>query len=331
MKSVHLGILIGRFQPLHMGHHHLITEALKECEILLIVIGSAYRARNFKNPWTFEERKNLIQLNFPTAPLQFAAIPDFFYSETAWIGAVKESVETFDTRKITLFGHQKDNTSYYLQEFPAWEYRELPNFEQINATKIRENYFWEQHISKSVSLITKDFLTHFQQTATYTSLREEALFVRRYKESWAESPYPPIFVTADALVTCNQHILLIKRKFEPGKSLYAIPGGFIEANEWIKTALIRELLEETQIELKTQTLLDHLNVIRVFDYPDRSLIGRVITHAGHFDLPAPMPKVKACDDALAAEWIPLEQLYNMRDQFHDDHYQIITTLLSNRL
>lgn len=327
METAHLGILIGRFEPLHLGHHHLITDALKQCDLLLIVIGSAFRARNFKNPWTFEERKTLIELNFPTAPLQFAPIPDFFYSEHAWVNAVKAGVANFQARKITLFGHQKDSSSYYLQEFPNWHYIELPNFAAINATRIREEYFWEGHISENVSFITRDFMQRFKAMTEYKNLQEEALFVKRYKESWSQTPYPPIFVTTDAIVTAENHVLVIKRKHQPGKGLYALPGGFLEANEWIKIGLIRELIEETQIECSPETLLQHLKTIQVFDYPDRSLIGRVITHAGHFDLPFPRPKITANDDALAVEWLPLEKLQELRDQFHDDHYQIITTLL----
>lgn len=331
MQKAHLGILIGRFQPFHLGHAFLIEEALKHCDALLIAIGSSFRARNFKNPWSFDERKALIQQHFPNAPLHFAAIPDFFYSENAWINAVKDSVKTHNPSKVTLFGHNKDYSSYYLKEFPSWHYHELPNLKSINATKIREEYFWNGDLDEAIPPSTRKFMATFQKTTEFARLQEEALFVRSYKNSWSHSPYPPLFVTTDALVTCDEHLLLIRRKLCPGKGLYALPGGFLEVNEWVETGLIRELVEETAIDVSNEILQKHLKAIRIFDYPDRSLIGRVITHSGHFDLPKPCPHIKAADDALSAEWIPLKSLFSLREQFHDDHYQIISTLLRSWL
>ncbi len=327
MTKMHLGVLIGRFQPLHLGHCHLIEKALQHCDELVIVIGSANRARNFKNPWTIAERQALIQSHFANAPLHFAAIPDFFYAETAWTDAVKASTRLFKTDKITLFGYDKDYSSYYLQEFPAWTYHAIGKFEEIDATTIREEYFLGELISTHIPIETYDFLTAFQQTPEFARLAEEARFVRAYQQSWQHSPYPPIFVTADAFVLCNQHLLLIKRKFCPGKGLYALPGGFLESNEWIRTGIVRELIEETSIGLDKASLMHHLKTIQIFDYPDRSLIGRVITHVGCFELPTPFPNIKAADDALSVEWLPVSQLKSCQDQFHDDHYQIITTLL----
>lgn len=327
MEKSHLGLLIGRFQPLHFGHCRLIEAALQTCETLLIVIGSSNRARSFKNPWTFAERKALIAQQFPNARIDFAAIPDFFYAETAWTDAVKQSVAAFQPTQVTLFGHSKDESTYYLSEFPEWEYVELPNFQGMNATKIREDYFYDAKIEIDLPRPTAHFLGHFQLTPAYTRLAEEARFVRDYQNSWQHSPYPPIFVTTDSLVICDEKVLLIKRKFCPGQGLYALPGGFLEKNEWIKTGLCRELIEETRIGLDVHTLLQSLQKIRVFDYYDRSQIGRVITHVGHFELPSPLPHTEAADDALNVEWIPLTQLSTLQDAFHDDHYQIITTLL----
>lgn len=327
-----LGILIGRFQPLHLGHCFLINEALKHCERLLIIIGSSFCARNFKNPWTFAERKSMIENSFPDTPLEFAPVADYFYDEAAWIASVKNCVDALGTQDIILFGHTKDESSYYLAEFPEWQYQELANFRGFNATQIREEYFWNQQISENIPLACRHFLNEFKNTTKFVRLREEACFVRDYQKSWAQSPYPPIFVTTDAVVTCNAHILLIKRKFCPGQGLYALPGGFLEAAEWIKTGLMRELIEETGIQINETTLVQSLKRIEIFDYPERSLIGRVITHAGHFDLPGPLlPEIHAADDALAVEWLPLSAILSIREQCHDDHYQIITILLGTRL
>ena len=52
MSGFKFGVYIGRFQPLHIGHEHVIREALSKVETLIIVVGSAYQARTPVNPFT---------------------------------------------------------------------------------------------------------------------------------------------------------------------------------------------------------------------------------------------------------------------------------------
>ena len=67
---------------------------------------------------------------------------------------------------------------------------------------------------------------------------------------------------------------------------------------------------------------------RIFDHPQRSLRGRVITQAYFFDLgQEPLPEVRGGDDAAYAEWLPQQQLGAMQDQFHDDHWHILDQFL----
>ncbi len=57
-------IVLGRFQPFHKGHEHLLNEAFRICEEtdeLVIAIGSASKGWQSDNPWTFEERKAMIE------------------------------------------------------------------------------------------------------------------------------------------------------------------------------------------------------------------------------------------------------------------------------
>jgi len=61
-----------------------------------------------------------------------------------------------------------------------------------------------------------------------------------------------IFVTVDAVIlrkSGDYELLLIKRKNEPFKDCWALPGGFVDQNEDLKVAAIRELEEETQIKV----------------------------------------------------------------------------------
>jgi bifunctional NMN adenylyltransferase/nudix hydrolase len=100
------------------------------------------------------------------------------------------------------------------------------------------------------------------------------------------------FVTADAVVVQSGHILLVERGRAPGKGLLALPGGFVNPEERIRDAAIRELREETSIsdgkgQIPPAMLASFIEDARtrVFDAPNRSLRGRIITHAFLFRLP----------------------------------------------
>ena len=325
---VNFGVLIGRFQPFHEGHRYLAEEALGQCDQLIIAIGSAERARSTVNPFTYDERVALIRSNLKAYGdrVHFVAIHDVFYDEAYWLSQVKSAVLGISHgAQVTLFGHSKDESSYYLREFPQWQYIELPDYRGISATPLRLDYLQYGVIDAfNFSEATQKFLAEFKKGAHYTWLHHEASFVKQYKASWSAAPYPPIFVTTDAIVICQGHILLIKRKDHPGQGLYALPGGFVEPGEWLQDGLVRELIEETQIDISADKLKASLIAFRPFDYPTRSQIGRVITHAGLIKLAnAALPKVSGSDDAGEALWIKLEDFSEFADQLYDDHFQIV--------
>lgn len=54
------GLIVGRFQPLHLGHLAVIREVLGKCDDLVIVIGSAEESHTEKNPFTAGERYQMI-------------------------------------------------------------------------------------------------------------------------------------------------------------------------------------------------------------------------------------------------------------------------------
>ena len=166
-----------------------------------------------------------------------------------------------------------------------------------------------------------------KRSESYTALNEEAKFIETYKRQWAKAPYPPTFVTTDAVVIQSGHILLIKRKETPGKGLWALPGGFLNQGESIIDGAIRELREETRIAVSDETLRRCIVDQKVFDAPNRSARGRTITHAFRIDLrdEETLTKVKGSDDAEKAEWVPLASL--SRNKFFEDHYDIVETMV----
>jgi bifunctional NMN adenylyltransferase/nudix hydrolase len=156
----------------------------------------------------------------------------------------------------------------------------------------------------------------------FVSLNREWAFIEKYKEQWKSAPYAPTFVTCDATVIQSGHVLLVKRRAEPGKGLWAVPGGFLNPGERIKDGIFRELKEETKIDVPEKVLRGSLRGIKVFDHPDRSLRGRTITHNALIVLPnGSLPKIKGSDDAEVAKWTPLGEV-NSSNMF-EDHYDMV--------
>ena len=98
-------------------------------------------------------------------------------------------------------------------------------------------------------------------------------------------------------------VLLIKRKYDPFKDNWAIPGGFVLENESLEEAVQRELLEETGIEV------NYLEQLYTFGDPDRDPRQRIISVA-YFGLvkSALFQKLKASTDAAEAKWFSIKKL-----------------------
>jgi bifunctional NMN adenylyltransferase/nudix hydrolase len=346
-----IGVFIGRFQPFHLGHYSILIDMLKENDKVIVVVGSSYRPRDIKNIFTQIERINMINSAIPADYLEkniFIAVMDYPFDDKEWANTVKSEVEAqikscFNVNKISnddfnilLYGHYKDSSSFYLNLF-NWTIKECQNFYNINATDIRELMFSKEKgdieecgclIEHKVNDSIYKQLKCWEKTNEFKELAEEYEFIRKYKESWSNSPYPPIFVTVDAVIECLDKVLLIKRKRIPGKNLWALPGGFINEKEKLIDACIRELKEETKIKLNNKFLLASLKSTMVVDTPNRSLRGRIISHVFHFSLPlGELPEVKGSDDALEAKWISKEDLKKMSSEFFEDHLDIISEII----
>jgi bifunctional NMN adenylyltransferase/nudix hydrolase len=263
--------------------------------------------------------------------ITFIPIHDSNYNHLEWVKELKEKVrDTKQEAQIGIIGYKKDSTSYYLDLFPEWEFLEMPLLENgLSSTEIRNKWFSGTLTEQDkIPLAVYSYLKNKESETWAKNLKEEYKLVEEYKKEWAGTPYPPIFVAGDALVICREYILLIKRGAFPGKGLYAMAGGFLNSNEPIKHCAIRELIEETGIELSFMELNKSIKDYQVFDDPHREPRGRMISHTFLFDLQSPeLPKLRAADDASEAMWYPLKDLKKIRTQFAGDHYKIIKKML----
>ena len=347
----------GRFQPVHFAHIKIIKEALQIAETVIISVGTAKRARTIKNPWTAEERIALIkdalkeELGLPQSGwedypnivdrIKFITIRDHKYNDTKWAAELySKAVNAGATqdKDTVLVGCFKDSSSYYLKMFPQWDFHEVERIYShsnhlLSATDIRDELFIQGKVTNHTGHLAKDTIKQLNAWASlgenYPRLKDEFEHVRRYKDAWAMAPFPPVFLTTDAVVIKSGHILMVKRGFNPGKGLWALPGGFLDQKEKIENGMLRELKEETRIKVDKAILQRSIIESKVFDHPERSLRCRTITHAYLIDLgEGPLPYVKGSDDAVGAHWIPLADLQSIEDELFEDHMDIITYLTS---
>jgi len=334
MKQFNLAVYIGRFQPLHKGHEYVINEALKIADKVLVLIGSAHSARSIKNPFTYDERMDMI-FNIFKDNVEVADLSDFIYEENQWIAEVQDLVSAIrGAKNICIIGHSKDESSYYLKSFPQWKQINLEHWENIDAKAIRELYFSDTSdfmYKNALAETTYKFLIDFKATREYNELKIENNYILDYKKMWASSPFPPTFNTVDAIVIQSGHILLIQRGNYPGYGQWALPGGFIGENETLLDSVIRELREETKLKVPEPVLRGSIKKEKTYSHPSRSTRGRTITQAYliQLDNSQPLPKVKGGDDASHAEWIPLVDFYSMESEMYEDHYHIIRNMIDN--
>lgn len=328
-------VFIGRFQPFHLGHRFVIEQALAQSKQVIVLIGSARVPRSTRNPFTVHERTQMILGAFSAeqaARIHCVALDDILYNDTRWVHQVQQAVFSVTGsaagHKIGLIGHNKDSSSYYLSLFPHWPAVNVANFDNLSATPIRDSYLLgATPLADFVPVSTLTVLQQLSQTDSYQKLQEEAWFIDCYKRQWELSPYPPTFVTVDAVVIQSGHILLVERQAMPGQGLYALPGGFIDARETLFDACVRELREETRLKVPDPVIRGSLKAQKTYDDPYRSARGRTITQAFYFALkndPAGLPKVKGGDDARRAFWLPLANV--QPEQMFEDHFAIIADL-----
>lgn len=328
-------VVIGRFQGPHNGHFSLLHKALSIADHVVVVLGSAFKARDHKNPFTWEERATMIKhcLSLEDqSRITFVPMRDY-YNDARWSSEVTLAVNQIGEidAPVVLVGCFKDASSYYLDLFRKWTQVEVIQHEYFDATTIRKILFTAENID--ISLSTLNAYTHssvIQYIKAWTNLPYFAAISKEYKAIQKEKAkyacleHPPIFSTVDSVVQVKNKILLIQRKSDLGDGLLALPGGFLEVNDRIYDGAVRELFEETNIAILKSSLKTAFCEVRVFDDPNRSLRGRTITHAHRFNLNIDhIPEIEGRSDARVALWVDIDQLVTMEEQFFEDHFHIL--------
>ncbi|HNU76807.1 MAG: NUDIX hydrolase [Prolixibacteraceae bacterium] len=135
--------------------------------------------------------------------------------------------------------------------------------------------------------------------------------------------YPRPALTVDALVmsgtAAERQLLLVRRGKDPFKGWWALPGGFVDMEETLQTACLRELEEETGLRLPA------MEQFRVFDAPDRDPRHRTISVVFYALIPE-AETARGGDDAAEARWFPVSDLPRLAF----DHREIVDLFLSKQ-
>lgn len=349
-------IFIGRFQPFHSGHRRVVHLALQQARHMLILLGSSFKARDIKNPFTFDERQNMILESLDPQDISRITIRplhDYLYNDNKWMAEVQKHVDIFTSNfpytsgrmddnlglkmpanpKIGIIGHDKDDSSWYLKAFPQWDFIEVGHSydESIDATTIR-NMWLNGQSPNFTSGVLRDsvhsFIYNKFPKKEYERLVREYNEITQGKQKWNGTPYEVQFMTVDAVVVQSGHVLLVRRRSAPGEGLWAIPGGYLNSGETFENGMLRELREETKIKVPEPVLRGNIKGSHIFDAPNRSLRGRIVTRAYLIELaPGELPKVKGSDDAAKAQWIPLADFEKMEEEMFEDHHHIVSYFL----
>jgi 8-oxo-dGTP diphosphatase len=130
---------------------------------------------------------------------------------------------------------------------------------------------------------------------------------REFLRTYQPGEFPAFAVTVDLAVFTMRAglltVLLIQRREHPYRGYWALPGGFVRADESAAGAAVRELAEETG----AGTFTGHLEQLRTYSDPGRDPRMRVVSVA-YVALAPGLPDPRPGGDAAAARWWPVEDL-----------------------
>jgi len=118
-----------------------------------------------------------------------------------------------------------------------------------------------------------------------------------------------------ALIVCDGKLLLEKRKNEPGKGKWSIPGGLVELGESIEQTVVREVEEETGLEVEKP---EHIDVVDNVVRDDNDEIKYHFVIIDYF-VKLKGGTVKAASDAEELKWVALSDVekYDLTKTFRE--------------
>jgi len=123
--------------------------------------------------------------------------------------------------------------------------------------------------------------------------------------------------TVDTIIQKGSKVLLVERKKDPFKQTMVLPGGFINEGEFAEDAAIREVKEETSLDIELE------NILGVYSDPSRDPRGHIMSTVfiGKISDKSDNKEPIAGDDAATTKWVDLESIEEETLGF--DHQKIL--------
>lgn len=305
-----LGVIIGRFQvpSPHDGHKLLINTAIEQSDKVIVLIGSVNRSPSPRNPFSYQARKQAILKEYPN--VQCFPLNDYMYNDSQWITDVVTTISKhkMPADKVTLFGHFKKGNDYL-----KW----FPQYKNVNV---------QSNIQISGEVVRQQSVAYLPET-----VRDDIEYYKKEQALFSSYPFKETlnFNCADAVLECAGHILLIRRKFAPGRESWALPGGFKNSNETFLECALRELQEETNVRVPEKVLRGSIVNSKLFDNPNRSEGIPRNTFAVHIvidvDANGELPRANGRSDASETRWLAINDILNNM-HIYSDHGDIISIM-----
>ena len=193
-----IGLYMGRFQPFHRGHMYVLRNALEDCDHLIVAIGSAQASNTIKNPFSYQERVDMIVKCLSDEDLfriTFVGIDDreTISDDCSWGEYLLEQVEkkTGLRPQVSYSGVEAQRSHWFDTVGHIDEVVYSRNFKPYSATMIREalmnndketfyeampNFLWDEFLDMQDRLKCVVFSRRF--VIEYTEIDEPCFDVR---------------------------------------------------------------------------------------------------------------------------------------------------------
>jgi len=186
MKRFKVGFTVGRFQFVHKGHEQLIDIGLDLCEKFIVLIGSANESRTSSNPFTFEERKEMLQkiygdkiIILPLVDLGIGYVP-------AWGNYILNTIKLYTNEQpdFVITG-QEVGRDKWLGEHVRERISQLTVSRDviiISATKIRELLKTDTDVDIYKYLKNRNYLQYISDKYTPEDIKNYSKILKSIKD-----------------------------------------------------------------------------------------------------------------------------------------------------